>query len=612
MGVITDLIRTGQAKKQRDQDNQLRAFELAAKSDDPQLSQWGISSLTDLGQKHAPNPEVKKHIPILGQLAGMMKQMNPVPKAPEPSQGPAPKYDPQRAAQEKMRQATLQAERDSLINKQAEKDHETATQMQIQNQSDTLKGALDRHEIDEDQYRDGIAKAYGVGTSTTLVKPADALHFKGADGKITILYPRAGGGLQDARGKRTEPPAGAELIDKPSASSAKAVPGVIAGSDPALQAWASESGTSVDPKKSYHVTKDGNSIVSAFEAYQKPEESMTGTLKQLYQSFLAMGHTAEVAKQRAAKQYVQNYAAGAATKELNLAVERELAGISGVSGGTGGGTTPEPKGTGSPTPPKGAVPAKGQPVASEVDAQAVDEFIGRAIGLLQSGRDKYSNLRARRGLSILEKQTGMTETQIYASVQAKKDTAKALGTSVQKLSGIEQLTNTIDQHGKLLEEAKGRVDSTGIPVLNRWINAGKRAVSGDPEIGALDIAVNAVAREYARLVSGGFASNAMPHVSSQEQAKEAIAASMTDGTIAKVVDQLKKEAAAEKKALVDQQKGLFDEISSPVGGGRLDQNRSPAAAPYGGGRGAAGAPAAAAPKSGKDYAQRILGAGGGQ
>lgn len=105
MGVITNLIRTGMEKKQQDQYNQMQAFTLASKSDDPQLRQWGIQSLVDMGKKTVMDPEQKKHLPVIGHIAQVLGALNPMPKAATAPEGPAPVYSPERAKAERANRA---------------------------------------------------------------------------------------------------------------------------------------------------------------------------------------------------------------------------------------------------------------------------------------------------------------------------------------------------------------------------------------------------------------------------------------------------------------------------------------------------------------------------
>lgn len=55
---------------------------------------------------------------------------------------------------------------------------------------------------------------------------------------------------------------------------------------------------------------------------------------------------------------------------------------------------------------------------------------------------------------------------------------------------------------RIAEEYSGRVDRGGIPVLNRWINAGRNEVAGDPDVAAFHVAVQTFVNEYAKIMSG--------------------------------------------------------------------------------------------------------------
>ena len=169
MGVITNLISMGQAKKYQDQQNQVRAFDLASKSDDPQLRQWGIQSLVDLGEKNAPNPEVKKQIPVLGQFAHMLsglKNLNPVPGAPKPAEGPAPRYDPARAEIDRTKRADeetrVAAARDKTI-KEQDADIEQSRQIAVEKARLDIDDLIDkrrteRGDAEQNKLRDDARK----------------------------------------------------------------------------------------------------------------------------------------------------------------------------------------------------------------------------------------------------------------------------------------------------------------------------------------------------------------------------------------------------------------------------------------------------------------------
>lgn len=54
----------------------------------------------------------------------------------------------------------------------------------------------------------------------------------------------------------------------------------------------------------------------------------------------------------------------------------------------------------------------------------------------------------------------------------------------------------------IAKSAFDKLDNTKMPLLNKWINAGKRNLTGDPDIAAVDTAVKAVVDEFSKIVSG--------------------------------------------------------------------------------------------------------------
>ena len=376
---------------------------------------------------------------------------------------------------------------------------------------------------------------------------------------------------------------------------------------------------------------------------QAPDE-MSGTLRTLYQSYLASGYSPAAAKKMAGDAYRANFAAGWEKKQLDIAVERELAKISGVPGvaevspappsaagvpaqapavsapsaapqappsGAAAAPAARPPGgwspawqiTAPPAPPaadtKAPVPAKGQAVLSQVDAAAMDEVMSRALGLIPGtrGGDRLAQLRYARGLQIWKQQTGMSVTELFASVSLKKDQAKALNTAVQRTAGVKTLQELLAKFGEVLIEARSKVDSTGVPVFNRWLQAGMRSMAGDPDVSALDTAVNAVTRTYAQLLSGGYTSTAMPHVSSADDAKKTLAGYMENGQIGAVVRQMGVEASADQEIQTRRQRELWDEMAAPLG--------PPGGGGPGGGAGGGAQPSAAPSKNADDYLRKL-------
>lgn len=52
-------------------------------------------------------------------------------------------------------------------------------------------------------------------------------------------------------------------------------------------------------------------------------------------------------------------------------------------------------------------------------------------------------------------------------------------------------------------------DRTGIPLVNKWVNAGKRSIGGDPDLAAFDASIKATVNEYGKIVSGSMGNTAV-------------------------------------------------------------------------------------------------------
>ena len=68
----------------------------------------------------------------------------------------------------------------------------------------------------------------------------------------------------------------------------------------------------------------------------------------------------------------------------------------------------------------------------------------------------------------------------------------------QKVSAFEK---TAKMNADKALEFAGKVDNTGVPIFNRWINAGKTAGTDDPDLAAFNTYVNGFRNEYARIVT---------------------------------------------------------------------------------------------------------------
>jgi hypothetical protein len=115
-----------------------------------------------------------------------------------------------------------------------------------------------------------------------------------------------------------------------------------------------------------------------------------------------------------------------------------------------------------------------------------------------------------------------------------KDRQKYLGAAGQFVGNFKKQADLVEKY-----MAKGAADGT--PVINKWIQAGRVSIAGDPDVTAFDTAIRGLAREHQRIVTG-ITSNAQLHVAAQETADQLLNRSMTPDQIHSTLAVMREEA----------------------------------------------------------------------
>lgn len=92
-----------------------------------------------------------------------------------------------------------------------------------------------------------------------------------------------------------------------------------------------------------------------------------------------------------------------------------------------------------------------------------------------------------------------------ASGRAARVADQASLTQLTKMQGgVEAASNTMKNSIRLASELIGKGGATGqSPIINRWIQAGRRSVLGDPDVATFNNHLDTVADEYAKIMGGG-------------------------------------------------------------------------------------------------------------
>ena len=105
-------------------------------------------------------------------------------------------------------------------------------------------------------------------------------------------------------------------------------------------------------------------------------------------------------------------------------------------------------------------------------------------------------------------------------------TNKTLIDRTKALAAATQFVHQFGSQAELVDKYLQPGVGGSVPVINRWIQAGRKSVAGDTDVTAFDTAVRGLAREHQRIVTG-VTSNAQLHVSAQETADELLNKDMT-------------------------------------------------------------------------------------
>lgn len=200
------------------------------------------------------------------------------------------------------------------------------------------------------------------------------------------------------------------------------------------------------------------------------------------------------------------------------------------------------------------VPDQGPPVTD--DTLAMDAWRYLTDGTLppNMGRGAQGAAQAtkiRNEASRLAKEMGMSADEIRFAQLNNRTQVQAIGQLAKARAQILQFEKTANMNADLALQGSEKVDRTGVPVLNRWIQAGRVNIAGDPEAAAFHAATETFVSEYARVMSGGYGA-AQTTEGAQNRAHTLLNTANTKEQFRRVVGQLKTEMGNRVKALNDQ------------------------------------------------------------
>lgn len=142
-----------------------------------------------------------------------------------------------------------------------------------------------------------------------------------------------------------------------------------------------------------------------------------------------------------------------------------------------------------------------------------------------------------------------------------RDTLK---TGLQQMEGqagkIEAFARNFDKNIGVVRDMLRKNDPrTGVPILNKWIQAGKRSVTGDPDISALDVGLKTIANEFSRLTTSATGGGQLAE-SEIKKAEALLSAAQTPEQMEAALQVMEKDKANRLSSFEEQRKSYQQRI----------------------------------------------------
>jgi hypothetical protein len=160
--------------------------------------------------------------------------------------------------------------------------------------------------------------------------------------------------------------------------------------------------------------------------------------------------------------------------------------------------------------------------------------------------------RIRSIASAIDAQTGESPEDARIRQLALKGDVGAINQMRKREVAIGANVKNFDFNADQVLSLSNKVDRTGIPVINAWINAGRRSVTGNPELSAFDTAIKTTVNEFAQIV-GGTTAGATTE-GEKKKAEALLNAQQTPEQIIATIQQMRIESQNRMKSFADQRK----------------------------------------------------------
>lgn len=222
---------------------------------------------------------------------------------------------------------------------------------------------------------------------------------------------------------------------------------------------------------------------------------------------------------------------------------------------------------------KEKIEKQGATELTDEDAATLAEMV-RVNGPSALSRFGMSEADRKKVLSVVTKLNtgeGITAREGAAAVVDIGSTKKSLDKMVPQLDAITAFEKTAESIGGKLVEIAKKVDSSGVPVVERWIRAGRKSVEGDPDVTELNARMQTFRTEAARIINNPNLTGVLSD-SARHEVEDIMPSASSAEQIERGVEVLMSEAATRRKLLADQ-------IEDAKGRVKKGAAKTPASAP---------------------------------
>lgn len=223
---------------------------------------------------------------------------------------------------------------------------------------------------------------------------------------------------------------------------------------------------------------------------------------------------------------------------------------------------------------KGGASSASGPLGKPLPTATVDYYAMQSLagdnswqtGLARGKEGQKLIASVKNRIPELAAELNITPEEAIANKGALQGKMKALGQRQLFVSAGNQYVRNMVAQADLVDKYMAKGAAGGTPVLNKWIQAGRKGIAGDPDVTALDTAIRGLAREHQRIVTG-VTSNAQLHVAAQATADELLNKDMAPAQMRATMKVMREEADNAIKAGQEEIAALKSDIGKRHTGG---------------------------------------------